>query len=203
MSDDKLILLIKNHARLHSEQDDIHGFPHVERVYQSCMEMGKKLNANLFILKISALLHDIGRMDHGEIFKGKNHAEISAEMAKKFFKWEKIEFPEKILNNILHCIRAHSFSNNIPANTLEAKILSDCDKLDALGAIGIYRTIGFTIRNGGRIEDVIRHLENKILKLKDLLYLDYSKQLAKSRHDMIKHFYEELIKDNNRSNITF
>ncbi|MHA1688017.1 MAG: HD domain-containing protein [Promethearchaeota archaeon] len=149
MSDEKLILLIRNYARSCSEQDDIYGFPHIERVYQLCMEMGKRLNANLFVLKISALLYDIGRNAHSEILKGKNHAEISAEMANEFFKREKIQFPKKILDNILHSIRAHSFSNNVPANTLEAKILSDCDKLDALGAIGIYRTVGYTIKNGG------------------------------------------------------
>ena len=87
-----------------------------------------------------------------------------------FLNNEELEISEKIINDIILCIRAHSFSNNITPKTLEAEILSDVDKLDALGAIGIYRTIGFTIKKQGGIKQVIEHLENKILKLPDQLY---------------------------------
>ena len=76
--------------------------------------------------------------------------------------------------------------------TLEAKILSDADKLDALGAIGLYRTIGFTIKNGGGIEQVINHLENKILHLKDKLHLDESKKIAEQRYNIIADFYTKI-----------
>ena len=76
--------------------------------------------------------------------------------------------------------------------TLEAKILFDADKLDALGAIGLYRTIGFTIKNFGGIEQVLNHLENKILQLKDLVYLDCSKQIAEKRHELILDFYNQI-----------
>ncbi|GAH41189.1 unnamed protein product, partial [marine sediment metagenome] len=76
--------------------------------------------------------------------------------------------------------------------TLEAKILSDADKLDALGAIGLYRTIIFTLRNKGGIEQVINHLENKILKLKDGLYLEVSKQIAEERSKIIIDFYNKI-----------
>jgi uncharacterized protein len=96
------------------------------------------------------------------------------------------------LSSIIHCIQAHSFSNNIIPQTIDAKILSDADKLDALGAIGLYRTIGFTIRNKGSLEDVIKHLEKKILKLKDQLYLKISKELASERKLIIDHFYKQI-----------
>ena len=97
-----------------------------------------------------------------------------------------------IISNIIHCIRTHSFSNNANPQTLEATILSDADKLDALGAIGLYRTIGFTIKNQGGVEQVIGHLENKIMKLKDQMYLDVSKQIAVERHQIILDFYNKL-----------
>jgi len=64
--------------------------------------------------------------------------------------------------------------------------------LDALGAIGLYRTIGFTILRNGGLDDVIEHLENKILKLKNRLYLDISKEIAKSREKLIIKFYNEI-----------
>ena len=95
-------------------------------------------------------------------------------------------------DNIIHCIRVHSFSNNVIPQTLEAKILSDADKLDALGAIGLYRAIGFTVKNKGNISDIIKHLEEKIIKLKDRLFLDISKKIAEKRQKIILDFYKEI-----------
>jgi len=159
------------------------------------VRIGTALNANLLIIKIAALLHDVGRI-HEKKNDTKNHAEISAEMAEKFLQKTNFDINLDDIENILHSIRAHSFSNKIKPKTLEAKILSDADKLDALGAIGLYRTIiySFKLKNGG-IEKVIEHLENKILKLKEMIYLDYSKQIAEKRHKIILDFYNQIKKE--------
>ncbi len=192
MSNNNIISIVENYAQAHSVSNDIHGFPHVIRVYNTCIQMGRALNADLLILKISALLHDIGRIKEKEDLLHKNHSEISAEMARSFFETNNFELSPDSIGNIVHAIRAHSFSNKVPARTLEAQILSDSDKLDAIGAIGIYRTIGFTIQNGGGIEQVLKHLTDKILKLKDLLYLEQSKKMAKERHALVLDYYKKL-----------
>jgi len=62
MSDDNLISIVRNFAVENSEKNDIHGFAHVERVYHTCVKVGKKLNANLKVLQIAALLHDVGKV---------------------------------------------------------------------------------------------------------------------------------------------
>ena len=178
-----------------SKEDDIHGFLHTERVLNLCLHIGKNLGANLLILEIAALLHDIGRNNKREKIFNKNHAELSSEIASKFLNSYKFEISQEDFNNIIHAIRSHSFSNNSKPQTLEAQILSDADKLDALGAIGLYRTIGFTVKNNGNIVDVINHLEEKILKLKDRLYLDISKKIAEKRHKMILDFYSQIKSD--------
>lgn len=170
MLDNEIILKIKNYAFENSERDDIHGFSHVERVYNTCVNIGKKLTANMKVLKIAALLHDIGRINEKEDAKKRNHAEISATRAKEFLGTNNFNFSQKDIDDIIHAISAHSFSNNIPPRSLEAKILSDADKLDALGAIGIYRTIGFSLQKNGGIDQVIEHLEKKILKLKTICF---------------------------------
>jgi uncharacterized protein len=182
---------IRTFAYNNSEKNDIHGFTHVERVLRLSSEIGIALNANLPVIKIAALLHDVGRYlkKDDEV---RNHAEISAEIAEDFFIKNNFNIVIEDVENILHCIRAHSFSNGLEPKTLEAKILSDTDKLDALGAIGLYRTIGFTILRNGGLDDVIEHLENKILKLKNQLYLDISKEIAKSREKIIIKFYKEI-----------
>ena len=173
-------------------EDCIHGFSHVKRVLNSCLNIGKKLNANLIILEISALLHDIGRQHENKGIMGKNHAEISAEMALNFLTSRDFKLSQEEIDNIIHSIRSHSFSNNTLPNTLEAKILSDADKLDALGAIGLFRTIGFAIRKGAGLEKVIDHLERKILKLKDQMNLRISKKIAEERQLIILDFYRNI-----------
>ncbi len=183
---------VKKYASKNSEDNDIHGFLHVERVFNLCIRLGKELNANLLVLKIATLLHDIGRKIKKETSNNTNHAELSAEIASKFLQSQDYTLSVEDFENILHCIRSHSFSNNSNPKTLEAKILSDADKLDALGAIGLYRTIGFTIQNRGGIDQLLYHLENKIMKLKDLLYLDLSKKIAEERNQIIIDFYKEL-----------
>jgi len=195
MLDNKLISKVRKFAIENYEKDDIHGFNHVERVYDMCIKIGEKLNANIDLLKISVLLHDIGRINEKKDNLKRNHAEISAEKAFKFLTSQDSTISREDIDKIIHCIKAHSFSNDIIPKTLEAKILSDADKLDALGAIGLYRTISFTVLNKGGIKEVIEHLENKILKLKDQLYLDASKEIAKEGQKIIIDFYNEIRKE--------
>lgn len=191
MNYDEILLKVRKFAYDNSDKDDIHGFKHVERVLKVSLEIGTTLNANLVVIKIAALLHDIGRYIRTEK-STKNHAEISAEIADNFITKCNLNIATEDAENILHCIRSHSFSNDLKPKTLEAQILNDADKLDALGAIGLYRTIGFTIKNSGGIDQVINHLENKILRLKDLLYLDESKKIAEERQIIILDFYNKI-----------
>ncbi|MFW9876114.1 MAG: HD domain-containing protein [Candidatus Thorarchaeota archaeon] len=195
MLEKETISIVRNYAFDNSEKDDIHGFPHVERVYNMCLQLGKELGANLFVLKIAALLHDIGRTGKEKTNNDFNHANISADMALNFLNSIDFMILENDIENVIHCIKAHSFSNNVVPRTLEAKILSDADKIDALGATGLYRTIGFTVKNQGSFEQVIVHLENKIMKLKDQLYLDASKQMATKRHQIILDFYNKILEE--------
>ncbi|MFX1376714.1 MAG: HD domain-containing protein [Promethearchaeota archaeon] len=194
MFDKEVISRITKFAVDNSSKDDIHGFNHVERVYDMCIKIGKKLDANIDLLKITALLHDIGRIDEKCDTLKRNHAEISAEKAFNFLTSQNFNIPRDDINKIIHNIKAHSFSNNVIPQTLEAKILSDVDKLDALGAIGLYRTIGYTIKKNGGLDQVIEHLENKILKLKNLLYLSIAKKIAKERESIIYDFYKKILR---------
>ncbi len=189
-----IIANVRSFAYENSKKDDIHGFKHTERVLKQSLEIGINLNANLTVIEIATLLHDVGRYLKKED-EVKNHAEISAGIAERFIYKNNFNIAKEDIKNILHSIRSHSFSNDIIPKTLEAKILSDADKLDAIGAIGLYRTIGFTLRNNGGIEQVIKHLENKILNLKDRMYLEVSKQIAEKRHKIIQNFYEQIKKE--------
>lgn len=190
-----MLNIVREYARKSYNSSDIHGYPHIERVYDLCLQIAKELNVNIETLKIAALLHDIGRFKQLDNNSKRNHAEVSACIAERFLNSENFRLFKIDIKNILHCIRAHSFSNDILPKTLEAKVLSDSDKLDAIGAIGLYRTIGYTIQKLGNLNDVINHLEDKILKIKDLLFLDISKKIAEYRHMIIIDYYEEIKKE--------
>ncbi|MGB5912029.1 MAG: HD domain-containing protein [Promethearchaeia archaeon] len=190
-----MLTKIRKFAIENSESDGIHGFPHVERVYDLSLKIGKQLDADIKILKIAALLHDIGRNKEISDTNKRNHAEISAELAINFLTSTDFNLSKEDIANIVHSIRAHSFSNEIEPKTLEAKILSDVDKLDALGAIGLYRTIAFTVKSKGGVDQVIKHLENKIMKLRNQMYLDISKKIAIDRERIILNFYNNIIRE--------
>lgn len=164
----------------------------MNRVYNLCLTLGKNLNVNIRVLQIAALLHDIGRGKKEKKLSKRNHANASAQMTLKFLSNNKLGITEQEIHNIIHCIKAHSYSNKIISETLEAKILSDADKLDALGAMGLYRTIGYTVKNDGDVKQVIDHLENKILKLPSYLYLEASKEIAEKRILIIQEFFKDI-----------
>ncbi|MBD3337975.1 MAG: HD domain-containing protein [Candidatus Lokiarchaeota archaeon] len=192
MKKEDILSEVRKFSIRNSTLNDIHGFGHVERVVALSKMLGRRANADLFVIQIAALLHDVGRVDEEKDDQNKNPAEISAEKAKEFLRSQKFYLSANNLENIIHSIRAHSFSNQILPHTLEAKVLSDADKLDAIGGIGLYRTIGFTVQKGGDIRNVIDHLENKILSLKDLMYLEISKKLAEDRYKTVLNFYESV-----------
>lgn len=114
-----------------------HNLDHVQRVYNLCIKIAKSEGkVNLIILRVAALLHDIGyRRDHK---KGTDrHDEISAEMAVPIL--IKYKFTQYQTDNIIECILSHRFRADHKPESIEAKILFDADKLDGLGAVGLLR----------------------------------------------------------------
>ncbi|AFK21983.1 HD domain-containing protein [Pyrococcus sp. ST04] len=165
-----------------------HGLSHTERVLKLALEIGKKEGADLEVLALAAILHDVARPleEKGLI---KDHAKESAKIARDILN----NYPK--IEEVVHAIEAHRFSRGVEPRTLEAKILSDADKIDALGAVGIARVFMYSGEHGRSIEDSIRHFEEKILKLKDLMYTKTGKKIAEERHKIVEDFLEELKKE--------
>jgi uncharacterized protein len=160
-----------------------HGFEHTMRVYKTCIHIGKIEQADQSILIPAALLHDFSREEH-------NHAEAGAEKAKSILR--RYNYSENQIEKISQVISTHSFSAKKTPKTLDAKILSDADKLDALGAIGIYRTATYSGEHERSIEEFIRHFHEKLLKLIDLLFTDEAKKMAVKRTKYMKKYLTQL-----------
>jgi uncharacterized protein len=165
-----------------------HGMDHVERVTGLCRRIGEEEHADMAILIPAALLHDIARPI--EKSQGIPHEEEGARIAVEYLR--SIHYDEMRIPAISDAIRAHRFrSAELPATT-EAKILSDADKLDAMGAAGIARTFMRAAEHGGGIDDAIAHFHDKLLKLRGMMYTASGRRIAETRHAFLVRFLDAL-----------
>ena len=160
-----------------------HGDDHVERVKRLAEFIALKEGADLEIIGVAAELHDVAR-------GADNHALEGAEIAEAFL-MEK-GYDRQFIEKVKHCIASHSFSSGIPPKTLEAKILSDADKLDAMGAIGVARAFMFAGETGRSMEESLKHFEDKLLRLRDLLNTRTARKIGERRHQILEVFYRRL-----------
>ena len=115
---------------------EVHAKDHVLRVLKRCIRLGEKLDADLEILVAAVYLHDLGR----HYVDDKAHGALSAQKADPVL--ERINFPQKKRNAVLHAIRVHDVgATPEDRTTLESKILYDADKIDTLGVVGVLRYI--------------------------------------------------------------
>ncbi len=168
-------------------RDPVHGFPHVVRVLSLCEHIADMVDEkpNMRVLRAAALLHDLGRV----VGEGR-HAELSAEIAGLLLPL--LGFSDEEIKSIKHAILAHSFSLGVRAESIEAMILSDADKLDAIGAVGIMRVFWESARRGRSLADTLKHFDEKLLKLKDMMYTEPARRLAEERHAYMLRFLEQL-----------
>lgn len=186
-----------------------HDWDHTLRVYKTCVHIGQKENADMEILKIAAILHDIGR-EHQDKHNGKYcHAEKGAILAKELLSEFQVE--EKKINKIIHCIETHRFRGNRIPESKEAKILFDADKLDSIGAVGIGRAFLFAGEVGAKLHDKDVDIEKtesyskddtayreylvKLKHLKDRMQTEEGRRMAEERHAFMIEFFDRLNKE--------
>ena len=167
--------------------DPAHGWPHVARVYSYSKRIveNEGIRVDWRVLEASIALHDIGRFTPG---RG-HHAEKSASLAVELL--PSLGMGD-IVEEVRHAILAHSYSLGIEPKTLEAKVLSDADKLDALGAIGIARVIHTGCQMGRSFVESLSHFREKILRLPGRMYFDYSRSLAGRLAAVVESYVEAL-----------
>ena len=170
-----------------------HTYDHTRRVYTLSSKIGQQLGANLKILGAAALLHDVGRVH--EKTTGISHAIQSGEMSKQIL--EELGFSKSEVKQVVQVIRTHRFSENLRPTSLEGEILSDVDKLDAMGAVGIYRAIAQAASTGVGIDGFLKHANEKLLQLHDLMYTKPARAEAKKRHATLSDFVQKLINETN------
>ncbi len=118
--------------------DPAHDLAHIKRVVTSGIALAKQEQAQLAIVLPACWLHDCVNVPKDSPDRSKGSL-FSADRAIEFL--TEINYPSEYLDAIHHAIAAHSFSANLETKTLEAKVVQDADRLDALGAIGLSRCV--------------------------------------------------------------
>jgi uncharacterized protein len=184
-----------------------HDWWHMFRVWQLSKKIADKEKADIFVVELGALLHDIADWKFHD-----GNMEAGAKAARTWLESQDVN--EAVIRHIEDIIRTVSFKGaGVGSNmkTIEGKIVHDADKLDAIGAIGIARTFAYGGSTGMAMHDpslkpimhasfeeyktlegtTINHFYEKLFLLKDLLYTETAKSLAEGRHNFMKAYLDE------------
>lgn len=178
------------------------------RVYRLAIEIAEQENAEMLIVQLAALLHDV---DDVKLSPETHEAKKNAV---GFMKNNVVD--DKVIASVCKIIDEVSFAgtDSVVPSTLEGKCVQDADRLDAIGAIGIARTFAYGGSKGRRIHDPnikpmtnmnkadyiqnhnstsINHFYEKLLLLKDMMNTETEKKMAMHRQAVMEDFLEEFM----------
>jgi len=118
--------------------DPAHDIAHIKRVVTSGILLAQQEGADLAIVVPACWLHDCVNVAKDSPQRSQGSV-LSAKRAIEYL--TEIDYPSQYFFAIEHAISAHSFSANIETTTLEAAVVQDADRLDALGAVGLSRCL--------------------------------------------------------------
>ncbi len=191
--------------RYHEGQDPGHDWAHIQRVVRIARAIALEEGADPEVVEAAAHLHDIVNVP-------KNHpdrpraSELAADKALKILLGT--DFPQAKLTAVHTAILEHSYSRGLKPSTLEAAVVQDADRLDALGAIGILRCAAVNTQMATPFYDaadpfarerdlddrrwMVDHYFVKLLKLPDTMTTASGKRIAQERADFMRTFLDQL-----------
>lgn len=192
--------VVKN---IYDQFDASHDFQHIERVLQNAEAiLASETLADAELVRLAVLLHDVSDKKYTDSKDTENQLINNLPIGD-----EKKEHIREIIASV-----SFNGGNEIPAKTIEAKIVRDADRLDAIGAVGIARTFAYGGAKGRKLYDdeeeartamseeeyrtkstaSVTHFYEKLLLLKDLMVTEKGKQMAEERHQFMLSFLEQL-----------
>lgn len=191
------------------EGDSAHDWWHIYRVWKMAKRIAKEEKANMFVVELAALLHDLGD------YKVNPNAKYESEPAEKWL--NKLKVDKETISEVCHIIdnMCYSKRNEAEELSLEGKIVQDSDWLDAIGAVGIARCFAFNGNKGNPIYDpniklrmnmskeeyrktnspAINHFYEKLLLLKDKMNTNTAKKIAKKRTKLMEKYLNSFFKE--------
>ncbi len=186
--------------------DASHDWQHIERVRNNAAAILVHEKADAFLVDIAVLLHDVSDPKYIQDGEDPETAILN-----------RLELTDTQKQQVKAIIQSVSFKggNGIAPATIEAEIVQDADRLDAIGAVGIARTFAYGGAKGRKLYDwqekprdemteeeyrsaptsSATHFYEKLLLLKDTMNTATGKQIAEERHQFMLSFLEQLIKE--------
>ena len=184
-----------------------HDYFHTLRVYKMAARIAEQENANLIIVQLAALLHDVDDI--------KLSPETYANKDKAVGFLRKHGISEEMIKTICNIIGEVSFkgTDSVAPRTIEGMCVQDADRLDAIGAVGIARTFAYGGSHNRIIHDPeikptanmnadkyqshistsINHFYEKLFQLKDLMNTETAKKIAQQRENYMKNYISEFL----------
>ena len=188
-----------------------HDWWHIHRVRRLAVELGKAERADLFIVELAALLHDL------DDYKLVPHSD--SEEPHRARDWlERVHLSKEVTDHICQIIKEISFKGarvDSRMTSLEGMVVQDADRLDAMGAIGIARAFAYGGARGRLMHDpeapavmhstfedykknagpTINHFYEKLLLLKERMNTRSGKQIAGARHEYMERFLGQFLNE--------
>ncbi|MGC6010920.1 phosphohydrolase [Enterobacter kobei] len=191
----------------HASEDSAHDISHFQRVWMTARKIMIHHQADPLVVLTACYFHDIVSLP-------KNHPErsqssrLAARKTRDILHRDFPDFPPDRFAAVEHAIEAHSFSAGIAPQSIEAKIVQDADRLEALGAIGLARVFAVSGALGVALFDAedpfadarslddrafaLDHFQTKLLRLPDTMQTDVGRELAQHNADFLVHFMAKL-----------
>lgn len=210
MNERDIIQKTTDHVRgLLSGEGSGHDWFHIERVRNVALTIAREEKADLFVVELTALLHDVADWK----FAGGDH-DAGPRAAREWL--ASFDVPTATIDHVANIIASLSFKGagvETPMSTIEGQCVQDADRLDAIGAIGIARAFAYGGHKGRAMYDpaippephasfeaykknsgpTINHFYEKLLLLKDRMNTATGKWLAAGRHDFMDVFLDEFM----------
>jgi uncharacterized protein len=190
------------------DADPGHDVAHVRRVVLSTERIGKAEGAQAAVAMPAAWLHDCVVVAKDSPLRSQA-SRLAAERAEEFL--SSIDYPPELIPAIAHAVIAHSFSANIAPESIEAKVVQDADRLEAIGALGLARCLmtggamGTQLLHAKEPFPVLRaaddaassidHLFVKLLRLPQRMQTATGKSMAEKRVGFLELFLRELAEE--------
>lgn len=199
---------IEDARKWYEVDDPVHGYNHILRVYHLAERLAATEGADLEIVRAAALLHDAEGPGTGDSRLEHQHA--SAAFAGEILGAE--GWSEERIAAVQHCILAHRYRDqSTQPSTIEAKVLFDADKLDAIGATGAVRAIAYAVlakqdlyakpsprfletgeRKAGEPHTPYHEFLFKLRKIKARMLTESGRRMAEGRHAHLEKFFVQL-----------
>jgi len=189
-----------------------HDWQHIYRVWQTAVKLGKAEQADMVVVELAALLHDV------DDYKLTDDPTSEEKLPNARRMMVEAGVSSDVAEVVCTTIKSTGYSKSIDGSgvrSLEAHVLSDADQLDALGAVGITRTLLYGAAKGRQVfvpdevivdaknreeyvksqSSSIAHFFEKLLKLKGMMFTEAGKAEAAVRHERMVAFLDAFFEE--------